>query len=102
MEVPGLDQKEVDTLMQGWDVKSEFYLHNGHEWIVGKDGIDSSEQDRKWAYAVLYNRCLYKTLTTTSSYPKKRTPNSPPLETPTSGTPAADASVAPPPGIAGR
>lgn len=100
MEVPGLDQKEVDTLMQGWEVKLEFYFHNGHEWIVGENGIDTSEQDRKWAYAELYNRCLYKTLTTTSSYPKKGTPNQPP--SPARGTPAAGAPVAPPPGAAGR
>jgi hypothetical protein len=33
---------------------------------------------------------------------KKRTPNQPPLRMPVSGTPAADAPVAPPPGIAGR
>ena len=33
---------------------------------------------------------------------RQNSPNHPPLQTPTSGTPAADAPVAPPPGAAGR
>jgi hypothetical protein len=35
-------------------------------------------------------------------WPRKDLPNQPPLQTPTSGTPAAKAPVAPPPGAAGR
>lgn len=61
LEVPGLDQAEVDRLLQEFGVEFVWYIHNGHEFIIGEER--PTILDRKWAFAEQYNRCLYRKLT---------------------------------------
>ncbi len=61
VDVPGLDQSEVDHLVRDFGVECTWYLHNGHEFIVGEKS--PTIQERKWAFAEAYNRCLYRKLT---------------------------------------
>ncbi len=71
LELPGLDQAEVDRLLKEFGVELVWYIHNGHECIIGEER--PTILDRKWALAEQYNRCVYRKLTA----PKKDQPKSP-------------------------
>ena len=61
LEIPGLDQAEVDRLLKEPGVELMWDIHNGHEFIIGE--ARPTILDRKWAFAEEYNRCLYRKMT---------------------------------------
>jgi hypothetical protein len=72
LEIPGLNQAEVDRLQKEFGVEFVWYIHNGHEFIIGEER--PTILDRKWAFAEQYNRFLYRKLTAAENNKRKVQP----------------------------
>ena len=95
MAIPGLNPEEIGKYVDSGLYQIEIYFDHRTITAMQIEGDIQPWIAAKYAYAARVNRELL------TKVKERNSPNQPPLRMPVSGTPAADAPVAPPPGAAG-
>ncbi len=99
--VDGDGKRAGDVIFRSLESEGIWYICGGSVvWFIDVHPRDA-DRARKLIVAAITDQHI-KAKVIDNHEKMKDTPNQPPLRMPVSGTPAADAPVAPPPGIAGR
>lgn len=69
MHVPGIEQEELDAIMERFDIQLVRFIWDGHEFSVTEEKVSTERVDVKYGIAEEYNRQLSRLV---GNYPEFR------------------------------